>query len=342
MDRIHSIDVVRLFAITAVIALHTAPFSETQTEIWVVINQATRFAVPFFFVISGYLFAKKVQQRDLLVPVSLGLLKRLVAIWAFWSLIYTLPYELNLLYKYGFVEQAIRTVNWKLAKIAADPILFAFQGTKIHLWFIVSLALAIAITALYLRYWPSRSLYPLVFFSIMLYFFGMCAYSYSVTPIGINFDFNTRNGPFFSLIFFVTGYILSQFTFWPRHLYYGVAIMIIGYAIQFIEVSYLYSAYRVFPTNHDYVIGTFFTGGGAAIIALSNHSLLHIRHLSRIGKYTLGVYAIHYIFVDIFYLIVRNRANPFWEVGYVLIILIFSVASTLILSKFKPLKKFVV
>jgi surface polysaccharide O-acyltransferase-like enzyme len=55
MSRIDSVDTVKLIAITAVIAIHTNPFShntENVSSIYyclnIIINQLARFAVPFF------------------------------------------------------------------------------------------------------------------------------------------------------------------------------------------------------------------------------------------------------------------------------------------------------
>jgi len=328
--------------------MHTSPFSNAPSNtsahyFYIVINQGSRFAVPFFFIISGYFFAKKMQGGGLIVPVSLAIIKRLFVIWSFWSLIYLLPFNLSWIFRFGF-ENVINYVTIpKLTYFASNPLRFIFDG-KNHLWYLVSLNLAVIITALYLRYWPSRSLDPLIIFAIILYSFGLCTKAYSATSIGIHFDFNTRNGPFFSLIFFVTGFVLSLRQISPKYLTYGIAIMLSGYALHFAEIYYLYSVYHVSPVSHDYVLGTYFTGLGAALIALSNHSLLDIRYASKFGQYTLGVYAIHIFFLVNIKQISRNLSGTLgsWGLGVVLMVLVLSFISTIAMSKFKPLKKVIV
>lgn len=214
MSRIQSVDTIRVFAILGVIAIHSAPFgrsdhNQTYQYLHIAITQGARFAVPFFFVVSGYFFGIKVKNRELVVPVSWHISKRLFVIWAFWSLIYILPYDLFSAFEHGLLGP-LKIVYWNLISIADKPTQFLFQGSKVHLWFVVSLAISTMISAAFLRFWPSRSLLPLMLFAIWLYVFGLCAKAYSETPIGIDIGFNTRNGPFFSTIFFVTGFVLSR------------------------------------------------------------------------------------------------------------------------------------
>lgn len=99
------------------------------------------------------------------------------------------------------------------------------------------------------------------------------------------------------------------------------------------------SVYHVWPLGHDYVFGTYLEGLGAALIAFSNHASLRMDYLSRFGKYTLGIYAIHYIFVDILMNFDKHISSPLWEIASVFIVFILSVGSTLVLSKYKPLEK---
>ena len=65
-------------------------------------------------------------------------------------------------------------------------------------------------------------------------------------PAGLHVTFNFRDGPFFSLIFFVTGYFLHK---------------------------------------RDYVAGTYFFGVGVALIALSDSPWLPSPRLAAIGPY---------------------------------------------------------
>src|SRR5437773_2583063 len=92
--RISSIDTIKSIAVLAVIFLHTGPFGDPQYAhspyrlLALIINQSARFAVPFFFIASGYFFAKSLQKG---IPPSELLLKycrRLFAVFLLWSIIY--------------------------------------------------------------------------------------------------------------------------------------------------------------------------------------------------------------------------------------------------------------
>ena len=343
MRRIKSIDTFRVFAIIAVISIHTSPFegvenNQIYTLLSAAINQGARFAVPFFFVISGFFFAKKIYGASELLPTTTISLKRLLKIWLIFSVIYILPYDLIAAFEHGALGP-FKVIYWNLLGIADDPVRFIFQGSKVHLWFLVSLGISIIITSLFFKYFQRHHLALLIIFSAALYVFGLLAKAYAGTPVRINIDFNTRNGPFFSTAFFVMGLVLSRLQLNQNHLYYGLLVLFLGYAIQLGEIYYLYSAYSTSPTSHDYVFGTLFVGLGVALMALSNHPILNSRHLSNIGRYTLGIYAIHYVFVDMLHPVDAEVSNPAWEMGYVFFVFLLSVSITLLFSKSERQKK---
>lgn len=152
MSRIQSIDTFRIFAIIAVISLHTTPFhisegSSIYRYLDVLINQGARFAVPFFFVLSGYFYARKIKSGSEITPTTINLLKRLGAIWLFFTIIYILPYDFFSAFEYGVIGPA-KVIYWNLRKIVNDPVEFIFEGSKVHLWFLVSLSLSVLITSL--------------------------------------------------------------------------------------------------------------------------------------------------------------------------------------------------
>ena len=108
MKRIESVDTFRLLAIIAVIIIHTTPF---QFSIWqgsrllplaLFTNQLSRFAVPLFFTLSGYFWGCRIHSGAGVMMMSISMMKRISFIFMAWSLIYLLPYNLNLIVQYGF------------------------------------------------------------------------------------------------------------------------------------------------------------------------------------------------------------------------------------------------
>ncbi len=341
--RIQSVDLIRLLAITAVIVIHTAPFKGVYEDgalqhLASIIDQSARFAVPFFFVISGYFFGVKVNSGSPPLPLSLNMARKLIILFSIWCVIYLLlpTGNIHAVIKHGG-EAWMKGFHKKLeAFYFKDPLTFFFRGMSHHLWFFMALMWAALITGLFLHFKKTKALIAL---SVLLFALGLCAKAYSQSTIGLNLHFDTRNGPFFSTVLFVSGCLLAKYPPSTSWLKYGLLIMAGGYLLHFSEIWFLYQQYDTPWGRHDYVFGTYFMGMGAALIALSNHPALHIHLLSKIGVYTLGIYGVHRIFVEWLRRYDRQWDGPLWEIGYVFIVLFLSILSVWLLSKIKPLKK---
>lgn len=344
MNRIESVDIFRLIAVIAVIAIHTTPFrgdvfssNETYKYIDVTINQLARFAVPFFFVISGYFWGVKIRNGADTYPTSLRMAKRISIIFLAWSAIYLLPINLGTIYEHGFLGP-IKAIYWNLTPVIEQPMLLLLQGTKGHLWFLVGLLFSLFITAFFVR---TNKIKSLVLLSVALYIFGVLANAYADTPIGLTIGFNTRLGPFFGTLLFVTGYIISGVKIKPSWFLYGAITFSIGALIHFSEIYILLEFFNTKP-QHDYVVGTYFMGVGFAMAALSNHPILKSKTLSKFAQLSLGIYAIHFVFVDIFEPIDRHTDSVSWQIAYIAVVFVLSVTSAWLLSKNKVTKKIVV
>lgn len=344
VSRIESVDIFRLIAIVAVITIHTSPFrgdiaveNEAYKYLDVIFNQISRFAVPFFFIISGYFWGSKIRSGSDPISSSIYMSKRILIIFLSWCFIYLLPLNFSSIYEYGLLGPA-KVAYWNIRNLAQEPVTLLLQGTKVHLWFLVGMLCALMVSTFFVI---TKNLRLLVVFSIFLYLFGVLAKSYANTPIGINIDFNTRNGPFFSTLLFVTGYLLSGKKINTKWAFYGCLVFCIGCVVHFVEI---YTLWRVFETTpiQDYVIGTYFMGLGVAMAALSNHPILRNKIFSKIGQMTLGIYAVHFIFVDLLRPIDEVSDHILWEVGYVVAVLALSILISLALSKNKITRKIVV
>ena len=81
-ERINSVETCRVIAIIAVIILHAEPFRYgcEENEIYkqyafIIFNQLSRFAVPFYFIISGFFWGKKTKIKQV-KKHTIGSLKR--------------------------------------------------------------------------------------------------------------------------------------------------------------------------------------------------------------------------------------------------------------------------
>jgi surface polysaccharide O-acyltransferase-like enzyme len=341
--RLASVDSIRLIAILSVIAIHTRPFSLSSEEFNSLyyyldhtINQLARFAVPFFFAISGYFYGVKINKVDCPRLTAKRMLLKLTILYLGWCLIYFMPYNLSIIYEYGLLG-SVKVAYWNLLNSIDNPINLIFQGSKVHLWFLVSLILCTSITSIFVK---TNNIPALFLLSLILYFIGVFAKSYSATELGIKIDFNTRNGPFFGMLLFVTGYWLSSKTPTKRWFHLGGIIFSLGVLTHFTEIYILMKLYKT-SMLQDFVFGTYFMGIGATLISLSNHKVLSNKMFSSIGKMTLGIYASHLIFVDLLRPVDKLLNHPLWELVFVILVLGLSVMLTKLLSKSKYTKKLV-
>ncbi|MGI2787757.1 acyltransferase [Vibrio fluvialis] len=335
MNKILSAELMRFVAIVAVVGIHTTPFRLESSDgsiyykiLDLTFNQIGRFAVPMFFLLSGYFFYRKTQDRGQMDNKVLQSVKKLIKIYIIWSFVYLLPYEW---YKFNYINlnEYISSVQVKIFELLSDPITLVFQGTKEHLWFIVALLFSFIISYLFIRYDKKREL---IVVSILLYIFGVISKAYSATPIGIDVDFNTRNGPFFSTIFFVTGYVLAHKKRKPSWFHLGLIIFSLGTVFHFIEIIGLWKIYDI-SMRQDFVFSTYFMGLGSGLIALSNHKLLSYKFNIYLGSKVLGIYLVHYIVVEIFKPIDKIVNVALWEVFYIVMVICLSMVIVNILNK---------
>ncbi len=324
MERIASVDIFRFLAIASVIVIHTHYSNTHNLDIASVAeDQFPRFAVPFFFAISGYFWGLKIRNADSPTPASISMAKRILFLFLAWSAIYLFPFK----YVPDIANPVlmVKGAYWNVVNLAAHPLTLIMEGTKVHLWFLMGLLCSIATCLILVKY---NRIKTLVALSILLYAMGLLAKAYSPTPLGIHTTFNTRDGPFFGTIFFVSGYILSGLKPDESWLGKGLLIMGFGFAMHFTELYLLWRYYGQSPLQ-DYVIGTYFMGIGAAMVALSNHPLLRLEMFSGLGRLTLGIYAIHFAFVD---MLSQGFKSLPWEL-LSLAVLFLSVTTAMILSR---------
>ncbi len=335
MGRNVRIDNFRILAIFFVIAIHASPFKELEGDFYhflaILIRQVSSYAVPFFFVISGYFFGKALLERPL-EEVFKKKVKRLIGIFFLWSLIYLLPYDLISAFQLG-ISGPIKVVYWNLLGWLSSPERFFFQGPIVHLWFVAALIYAMFLATFLLFFNQEKILY---FISIGLFIFGLLVKSYSDSPFGFQIEFNARNGPFFSAIFFSTGIYLSKFKEKSNWKLLGFSMMLGGLTLQIFE-CFLLNYYFSTTPYQDYYLGTYFFGLGVSLLSLTvGNSTLPITLAGKgynYGKYTLGVYGIHYIFIEILSPLDFIFPNFAWHLIYPIIVFGLSLFFVIKISK---------
>ena len=328
--RIPSVDVFRVLAIAAVIALHTAPRAGIDAaglrfDARTVCDQLERFAVPLFFMLSGYFWAGRCRDRAACRAAGVALARRVLVLFVAWSAIYFII--------------TVSTVSWDAATrpLPGLPTLL-LQGTKAHLWFLPALALAALVTGVLLARGMERTL---VVLALALYAIGLAGKAYADTPIGFHTPVNLRNGLCFSLIMFVTGVRLQRLGPRPAWRRLGPALALGGLALQLAEVAWLHAHWG---TNmaQDFVLGTYFYGLGMTMLALSDPAPLRCPRLAGLGPLVLGIYASHFLFVDLLAgPDAPLRAIPGRDIIVVALVFALSLALTGLLWRFAPTRRLV-
>ena len=198
MKIIDSVYTLRLIAVFAVIAIHTVPFSFDGWEIAdqftlpIVINQLSRFAVPMFFVLSGYFWIMKIRGGADLARTSKVVVRRIFSVWLFWSVIYLILYNFFSVETYDITRQ-IKILHWYYWEGLKHPWYLILNGSAGHLWFLISLLMSVAISSVFLYLGQIRLIYVL---AVMLFVLALLGKAYAKSLFGFLNDFDLRDGPF--------------------------------------------------------------------------------------------------------------------------------------------------
>ena len=344
MDRIRSVDTFRVLAIFAVIALHTARYAGpdavgARLDAATLLNQVERFAVPLFFIVSGYFWAGKcVAPREHLAR-ALQVARRVLLIYLAWALAYLAVAALGVLWTTGPGALLPRLIHARQAGRLGLAHVF-LEGGTIHLWFLPALACALLASGILLALGLRRLLALL---AVVLFAIGLAGGAYATTPFGFHARFNLRDGPFFSLLFFVTGAALARrrlpSTPWP-----GLALALAGLALQVLEVRWLHARWGA-DLVQDYVAATWLYGLGVGMVALSDARPLRVPALASLGPLVLGIYASHYLFVDLLRPLDEAWHGGAWGAawGLVYVLLVFAGALGLswLLARWAATRRFV-
>lgn len=342
--RITSLDLFKVLAIFAVVTIHSQPFSPkspyiSDTRLGVVVDLCCRFAVPFFFMVSGYFFAEKVSKGSRPIVVFGTSAKRLISVYVVWCLFYFLV-PLN--YLASVPKNWFQAVlnNWQ--DYAPSGAHLLLNGTYDVLWFLPALIIALLVLTLSHRFGWKRYLAHL---SIALYGVGLLWGSYSALwfPGGASeLAINTRNGPFFGTPFVVLGWVIFQRQKEKGKVVrplWAIAIALSGLLLQFIEASWL--MHKDLPPNgeFDYLIGTVVFSTGIFLLALSKPYLADGWPVLNWSRYTLGVFLFHPIILNLVKFVLQDYSNLFVEVGEPVVIYFISLGIVVLAARYLPVKQ---
>lgn len=329
-----------MLAIVAVMTIHIAPFAHpfnpslwaTEPYPWLagLINQLSRFAVPLFFLCSGYFLQPKLS-REAPLPLAWHYCRPLLVLWLSWSLIYLLvPFNPVTAFSQGYLASLQGQWQFQLA----DPLNGWWVGGMIHLWFLPALMLAVLLLALCYR--AGKPQLALIF-GIGLYLLALLGGSYAKPLLGAEWPLLTRNGPFFSLLFVALGATLRQRQWQPTvHTSWGLTIA--GLALYALEAIGLYLLDDVPLTRHDFLLGSVPWALGLFGLLLTHPHWGKGSWLERQAPKVLGLYCLHMMVVVWLFTFGPQSASLPWEMAKVpllfgLSLLIYRLLATLPLTR---------
>jgi hypothetical protein len=200
------IDIVKLLASVLVIYIHAAPLRDVLPVLDFFIGEIIgRLAVPFFIVVSSYLFYQRmanVHDSNKFLRLLVSYEKRPLTLLLVWLCIY-LPILASIGY-FSSLHSVLFLVKRSL-----------FDGFYRQFWYLTAMIFAMPLS-FFLTYKCKCPLWLLNVIALLLYSIGVIGHSYGHSPVFENmttpyFDvfLTFRNGLFFSFPFCILGYEMN-------------------------------------------------------------------------------------------------------------------------------------
>jgi len=302
------------------------------------IQQINSFAVPFFFIASGYFFSLGVDKHGLQKQLK-KYIPRIALLLFIWLI-------LNGLFWGQWLQEVIenRSLRPLLSNLLFMPEyaiirsdIFFFWGTAVPLWFLVSLIEGSLILSALIAFKLNKT--NILLFGSAAYLFMLSASLYSDTLIGAGFvlPFQQR-GIFISLFFLSIGYFLANSTININ----GFKLLCGATVLMFLE-SFAVSAHDgLLFEEHPYLLSTPIVAAAVFLFAIQHPTLGVDSLLYKLGTISLGVYVVHPPVIGALDYFGKSTSHPVWELSYPFITLFISILIVSLLSKIPYLRKAVV
>ena len=321
MERNYAIDYFKFWAIFFVVCIHTVPFSGTMVfgigggYINFLIDTFARFGVPFFFVVSGFLFGQKNLTSSNTKKYFKKYFIKIVKLFIYWYLFYVM---------YGFVLSIIKaTVKGLSIKQEMTNYLSSFLGVKesilfivyggaggpasYHLWYLSALIWCILAVYIFIKI---NQLNVLLYISLLLNVIGLFGQTYSgiFNLEFLNYNVPTRDAVFFGLFYTTLGCYIAYNYNWIKQ------------KIDKLKSSMFFTLFFIFSLTQigeraiasifwgeeiragDFYLSTIFLTICLFLFVIKNGHIGKKSILSKIGENAVGIYVSHTFFIHLTYL----------------------------------------
>jgi peptidoglycan/LPS O-acetylase OafA/YrhL len=292
IQRNHTIDVFRLLGAFCVVALHS-PLGTMPNALALCIRLGSRWAVPFFFLVSGYFIANNLRDRQ---QINLSKsINSLIGIFIVANLAYCLFYLID--------ANPTTAIDLDFIKIIV--------GQSEHLWYIGSTVFGL----LMLQYLASRYSDRTLFVVAAVTLLFVLSHSYaSFTGIHMQQDVARY---FTSIPFIFAGFLFGRHPEFLRRLSIPICIVIsiLGFLMESGEAIALYKLKGAGPHNQEMLLGTALLALGLFCLSLT-FMTVQSNGLAQAGRsYSLLIYLYHPIIITIIYSILnlgKYNAYLYW------------------------------
>lgn len=297
-ERIYSIDSMRIIAMLFVVSIHTDPFRGIGIYGNIfnfVIDSSARFSVPFFFMTSGYLFARKTTHRN---PTTY-FAKRAATISSIYVFGLSLAVPVFLtgaVVRSGADDRAIADIVVSEVIEFTSPLELLYYGNSVSeiLWFLPALLFSLGLIYVFTITRKTAYLVPI---SLGFHVVGLLGASYTMF---VDVPFEIRDALFFGFFYTSLGYFLYSHEWQPRSdrsrwylgatVLFGVLHLAERYALGYVltDETIGQSVY-----TSSYSIATALVALSLFVFLLSRPDLGRSTPVPSWGKYAVGIYVTH-------------------------------------------------
>lgn len=271
----NTIDSFRLIASFFIVILHVR-YADLNLNFISYLRLSARWAVPFFFVVSGYFFASKINYSG--KSYNLSSLKNIIV-----KMISIIIITTSIYYIINIISQNYEIKSGVL-----------ILGNYFHLWYPAALLIGF-LFIWYLSTYDNYKFTILICTTILMY--CLISDSYDVLLFNINIDYilgRTLSAiPFIFMGFYIYKNNISYNKF------IGV-LLIFGFILQYLEVEFLYVFFNYSKHDHQLLIGTILFVYSLFLFCLNSKILKG--NIAKLGKdHSLFIYLYHpfvYFFIE--------------------------------------------
>lgn len=299
-DRIESLDTLKGLSLLFVVYIHANLLFVDSSGLGYVIEFAmantSRIAVPLFFLIAGYLYSKKLDEKNGL-SYTKGYLKRISYYYVIGSVVYLfvkLGYSgISQLFDLNIVSQTIELNIWGLEGIF--QFFYIGKAFAFHLWFLTALFYSV----LLIYFFKKRDRIEELFLaSIILHLIGILSNAYGILQF---VPIPKTDMLFFGLFMTTAGFLVEEKSLATHSKDFYLTLTGIFGSLHLIERVAINWMRDVSPYFwNDYSLFTALFAISIFMYGLKNQKLGKNTFFNRYGPYTIWGYIIHVIALGLF------------------------------------------